>query len=70
MEGAGAAVRARIHGLRYGFLFLPEMVALAVGALAPLLIWIDRAGGTEGLGIGFRQNLTLHARCWSRSHAR
>lgn len=54
MQGLAAAVRARMHSLRYGFLFLPGLVALAVGGLAPLLVWLDRSGGAGGPGIGYQ----------------
>ena len=52
-RGAVAGVRARIHDVRYGFLFLPGAVAALVAASAPLLLAIDRTGGGEGVGIGF-----------------
>jgi uncharacterized membrane protein len=39
--------------LRYGFLFLPGIIALAFVGLALLLVRIDRLGDTHGLGVGF-----------------
>src|SRR3712207_1681522 len=47
------ALHARVHNLRYGFLFLPGAIALALGVLATILVRLDRTGGSHGLGLGF-----------------
>jgi uncharacterized membrane protein len=52
MQSALTAVRARIHDLRYGFLFLPGVVAVAVALLGPLLVEIDERVG-DGVAFGF-----------------
>jgi uncharacterized membrane protein len=44
-----AAVRARWHNVRYGFLFVPGLVALGFVCLAFLLTWLDELGGAHGL---------------------
>jgi uncharacterized membrane protein len=49
-----AAARARMHSLRYGFLFIPTVVAFIVASAAPALVAVDRARGADVLGIGFR----------------
>lgn len=44
------------HELRYGFLFLPGLVALGFVAAALLVVQLDQLGGANGVGIGFEGN--------------
>ena len=53
MRGFVSGLRARVHVLRYGFLFTPGVVATVVAALAPLLVAVDRATGGDHT-LGFR----------------
>jgi uncharacterized membrane protein len=46
-------LKSRWDDLRYGFLFFPGLIAMGFVALAFLVVWIDRLGGTHGLGFGF-----------------
>jgi hypothetical protein len=68
-KGLVAAARARWHNLRYGFLFLPGLVALAFVGLASLQTWIDSFGGTHGVA-GFGGDAPLLARSSRRSPTR
>ncbi len=44
-----AAVTKGLRNLRYNYLFLPGLIALAFAALAAGLTWIDRRGGEDGV---------------------
>lgn len=45
-----AAIRARLHNVFYGFLFLPGAIALGFVGLAFLLTWTDSFGDAHGVG--------------------
>jgi uncharacterized membrane protein len=45
-------VKARLRGLRYGFLVIPFALTAALGALGFVLVAVDRALGPEGAGFG------------------
>jgi uncharacterized membrane protein len=47
---------ARRHELRYGFLFLPGLIALGFVGAALLVVRLDELGGANGVGIGFEGN--------------
>lgn len=44
-----AALTNGLRNLRYNYLFLPGLIALAFAALAAGLTWIDRRGGEDGV---------------------
>ena len=47
---------ARRAELRYGFLFLPGVIAAGFVAAALLIVRLDELGGANGVGIGFEGN--------------
>jgi uncharacterized membrane protein len=47
-----AGLKARLRGLRYGFLVLPGALALGFIGLAFALVAVDRASGEDGMGFG------------------
>jgi uncharacterized membrane protein len=48
-----ATLTSHWSDLRYGFLFLPGLIAAAFIALALMVVRIDRLGGVHGVGVGF-----------------
>lgn len=44
-----AALTSSLRSLRYNYLFLPGVIALAFAGLALALTWVDRTGGDEGV---------------------